>query len=66
VSLSGGLPVGDTWSILDIEFSEPLAGGTLVFVADTDNIAVIPAPSAILLGCIGVGFVGWLRRRRMV
>jgi hypothetical protein len=58
----GGYGVGDNSFAYGAEYYGTSANGLMY--QGTLDITAIPAQSAILLGAIGVGLVGWLRRRK--
>jgi len=40
--------------------------GNGIYVRRQDMLVCVPAPGAVLLGSIGIGLVGWLRRRQIL
>ena len=45
---------------------EGIGSDNIGMLLDNVSVSVIPAPGAILLGSLGAGLVGWLRRRKSI
>lgn len=57
-------PTGIIFGRTDFNYYGPITGGTFT---DVDTLTVVPVPSAIILGSLGLTFSGWLlHKRRML
>jgi len=55
-----------THNHLGVMTGDPSTDRFVSFSDQEFSISLIPVPGAVILGTIGIGFVGWLRRRRTI